>query len=267
MLAAFTNSMRHLLAISFLLVVSSTASLTAQVYDRRDFETVLVPVAARDVSGVGGSLWRTSLYVYHELDPVVVIGYDTADPGVILPRHTYAAPLHLSGPGQPAGALLFVDKRVAGTTHYDLRVRDVSLDSTGPGVFVPVVREPDLLNSAAYLLAVPCNPKFRRMLRLYSPLAEAPTTFRLTITDDLTNSVIYSTRRQLAVSSETLTVPGMTVPRHPAELDLDLDQLVPSLSSYATVTIAVQPDDSSERFWSFVSVTDNVTQQVALVLP
>jgi hypothetical protein len=48
---------------------------------------------------------------------------------------------------------------------------------------------------------------------------------------------------------------------------VDLDQLVANLSSYSTVTIVVQPDDQTERFWSFVSVTDNVTQQVALVLP
>jgi hypothetical protein len=259
--------MKTLCGISLLLTVSLASSAVAQEYDRRDFETVLVPLATRDLPGVGGSLWRTSLYVYHESEPTTVIGYDNQDPGVILPRHTYTAPLYLSGPGEPAGTLLFVDKRIAGTTHYDLRVRDVSRDGAGPGVAVPVLREQELLTSRAYLLGVPCDLKFRRMLRIYSPLVETSTSFLVTVTEDLRNTVVYSAHWQLIPPSKILNVPGMMVPRQPAERDISLDQFVPNLSSHATVTVTVQPDDPAERFWSFISVTDNVTQQVALVLP
>ena len=236
-------------------------------YDRRDFETVLVPLAARDLPGAAGSLWRTSLYVYHEMDPISVIGYDNPDALSPLPRQTYRAPLFLSSPGDPAGTLLFVNKAIAGTTHYDLRIRDVSRDSTGPGVAVPVIREQELLMTRAYLLAVPCDTRFRRMLRIYSPLVERPTSFLVTVTDDLRNAVIYSEHWQLITSNKTFSVPGMTVPRQPAERDISLDQFVPNLTSYTSVTVTVQPDDPTERFWSFISVTDNVTQQVSVVLP
>jgi len=252
-----------------LLVLTFVAgSARAQQYDRRDFEAVLVPVAARDLPGAVGSLWRTTLYVRHESDPIVVVGYSLGDdPAIIVPGHTYSPPLFMSEPGEPTGALLFVDRRTAPSTHYDLRVRDVSRDSTGPGVAIPVVREKDLLSSSALLLAVPCDVRFRRMLRVYSPLAQAATTFRVTVTDDLKNTIIYSARWQLSTSSKMLTVAGMTIPLRPAERDIDLDQFVPKLSDYSTVTIMVQPDDPNERFWAFVSVTDNTTQQITLVLP
>jgi hypothetical protein len=243
------------------------APARAEQYDRRDFETVLVPVAARDLPGAGGSLWRTTLYVHHESEPITVIGYDNHDALSPLPGQTYRAPLFLSSPGDTAGTLLFVHKAIAGSTHYDLRIRDVSRDSAGPGVAVPVIREQELLTSPAYLLAVPCDARFRRMLRIYSPLVETSTSFLVKVTDDLRNTVIYTAHWQLITSGKTVSVPGMTVPRQPAERDVSLDQFVPNLTSYTTVTVTVQPDDPSERFWSFVSVTDNVTQQVALVLP
>jgi hypothetical protein len=257
-----------LLATCLSLLMSVTGSAAAQQYDRGDFEVALIPVAARDLPGAGGSLWRTSLYVRHESDPIVVVGYNFGDdPAIILPKHTYTPPLFLSGPGEPSGALLFVDKRTAPSTHYDLRVRDVSRDSAGPGVSIPVVREQDLLSSSALLLAVPCDIRFRRMLRVYSPLSQTTTTFRVIVTDDLKNTIIYDARWQLSTSSKMLTLGGMTVPVRPSERDIDLDQVVPKLNDYSTVTVTVQPDDPGERFWAFVSVTDNTTQQVSLVLP
>lgn len=260
--------MRHrLFSISFLLAICIARGAAAQQYDRRDLETVLVPLATRDLPGVGGSLWRTNLYVHHEAEPITVLGYDTRDPLILAPGRTYIAPLFLTDSGDPAGTLLYIDKRIADTTHYDLRVRDVSRDSAGPGVAVPVVRERELLTSTAYLLAVPCDLRFRRMLRVYSPLVETTTSFLVTVTDDLRGTVIYSAHWQLVPPNKSLIVPGMTVPRQPAERDISLDQAVPSLSNYTSVTVTVRPDDPSERFWSFVSVTDNVTQQVALVLP
>jgi hypothetical protein len=235
---------------------------------RGDFEVALIPVAARDLPGAGGSLWRTNLYVRHESEPIVVVGYNFGDdPAVIIAKHTYTPPLFLSEPGEPSGALLFVYKPTAASTHYDLRVRDVSRNSGGPGVSIPVVREQDLLSSPALLLAVPCDVRFRRMLRVYSPLVQETTTFRVIVTDDLTNTVIYDGRWQLVTSSKMLTLGGITFPLRPSERDIDLDQFVPRLNDYSTVTVTVQPDDPGERFWAFVSVTDNATQQVSLVLP
>jgi hypothetical protein len=181
--------------------------------------------------------------------------------------HTYIPPLFLPEPGEPAGDLLFVDRRTANSTHYDLRAQDVSQNGTGSGVTIPVVREGGLLSSVAYLLAVPCDVRFRRMLRIYSPLVQAASTFRVTVTDDLNNSMIYSARTQLGTPPKTLTVAGMTVPLRPAERDIDLEQAVPRLSDYSTVTVTVQPDVPTEQFWTFVSVTNNATQQVTLVLP
>ncbi|MGH9423245.1 MAG: hypothetical protein ACRD3J_24935, partial [Thermoanaerobaculia bacterium] len=99
------------------------------------------------------------------------------------------------------------------------------------------------------------------------PLIQSSTTFRVTVSDDFTNTVIYSARWQLFVSNKQLTVAGMTVPVRPAERDIDLDQAIPKLTDYATVTVSVEPDDTIERFWTFVSVTNNETQQVTLVLP
>jgi len=260
--------MNRLLLIA-LLSLAAAASADAQI-NRSDYETVLLPVNVRDLVGANGSRWETTLRVYHDAErDLSVIGYDISDGGIgISSQHTYLPQLaYYTAPGEPSGALLYILKRNPDNTHYDLRVRDRSRDDQSAGTSIPVVRETQLITRPAQLLGIPSDRRFRRLLRIYSPLATTATSFQLSIADDFEGTVFFNGRVVLSPPGRVIVLPGSSFTLRPASRDIDLDALAPQLVAYPNVTVTVQPDDASERFWAFISITNNTTNEITLVTP
>ena len=223
--------------------------------DRALFERVLIPVLFNG-PGAFGSQWATEVELLNR----------TAMPLVWLPRVSeslpavaYNATESLESAGNHlAGLVLFLPRG------YDVRFgavfRDLSREASQWGTELPIVREGEF-EPTVVLLNVPFDSRYRLQLRVYG-------------IEGFTFGARVSASQEGALLTKELAVQGACTVRdepcnsnQPAYGSMDLGGAFPLLTGRVQLTVSAAPFDYTRRIWAFVTVTNNVTQQVTTITP
>ena len=249
-----------------LLFVPSLLMATHPVFAPPQGEKMLIPVAVEKAPGAFGAVWSSDFWFRNESDlPVDVIQnlcYLQADPrGCSIPgkSNVHRSSLLIGSPTNVPARLLFVPSERAGDILFSLRVRDLTRGMFSGGTELPIVRERDFRAKPVELINVPMESNFRATLRIYDVDVHDTAEFRVTMipfSDGPVPAIVdqRTVRIVRAHFDDSSFVPGY------AQID-DLKPLG------AAVSILIEPLTPGLRFWTFVSVTNNTTQEITTILP
>ncbi len=234
----------------------------------------LVPLT-RDLAGANGSQWVTQWTMVNPYEIPVIIPGTNCPPNVspcvtpwsIAPRQMQAMyPLPRTSPGEGAFVYLPLSLSEVGG---ELRVRDISRSAEGWGTELPVVSYEDF-HETIWLLDVPTDPRFRSTLRIYGP-TEAQAQVRLKI---------YPRSGRTPIVEQLVDLRGLDVieptpfPTQPSYAQLD--PITEAVRASGEPRVRIQVSYEMPPFtnppvtlpiWAFVSLTNNVTQQVTAITP
>ncbi|HVS31478.1 MAG TPA: IPT/TIG domain-containing protein [Thermoanaerobaculia bacterium] len=229
--------------------------VNAFTYGSRAFVRLLLPTFIEgEAPGAHDSRWRTELtgFLRGSGSARVTDDPDAPSSGVV-GAGTFVPLVGTARPGQ--GRFIYVTTEAAELLTLNLRARDLS-SPDNLGVEIPVIRSAATFgpDSVIAILNVPIAAQYRQKLRIYDFDGELGRTVRVNIDGVVTRDIVLSAA---AESGDFPEYPGY------AELDLNL---IPELIGRDAVTVTI--DTPAEgRFWAYVSVTNNDTQQVTVVTP
>lgn len=252
--------MKKLYLLSLIFVAATSF---AQTWNAR----FLVPLVAQEQAGGHGSVWSTRMWAYNAGTEGVIL-YPTSLCKTAM--CTIFTPVSAGRPGEieflrvlpgtPPGQILYADSTEELDVFLSLRVRDESRNAASMGVQIPVIRDSELFETPISLPGVPGDLRFRHTLRIYD-IANEPSSFRVKVLDDLGRILVEETVT-LTVNPGTADATGLDF--GPSAAQLDFRNRIPLDEGAYAVT--VEPLQES-RFWAFLSVTNNETQEVTLVIP
>jgi hypothetical protein len=221
----------------------------------------LIPILSTgDTPGAYGSLWRTTLSIYHR------------ERGAI-----HLDPKYLPPPGDPNPSRFAYLGDDADEVAIHLRVQDVSRAAETYGVEIPVVRETDLRIEELMLDNVPTDPRFRVALRIYmvngmwgTGFASQP--FRVRVfrasSEELMSEEVVNVSTPYATNIHI-----HEEPLYPAiHQNHDFVGSHPAIAAAERVRIEIDPIGQVEGnpvplYWAFATVTHRETQHVTIVSP
>ena len=239
-----------------------------------EVERFLVPIYLEGpASGAFGSRWVSELRILNEGPEDAILenyGIDCGGPSLCLPE---PIPPFVSAPGDRLrtsvlgpipSVLLLAHRETADQWVFTSRVRDTSREADGWGTWLPVIHESQVRHRID-LLDIPVDPAYRHTLRIYS--------FDLAPGRSVRVRVYQARDFPAAIPPEPDTLLGeMTLPlRHESDakpLYAELGELptIGTAADRSRVRVTVEPVGSF-GVWAMVSVTNNVTQQVTMILP
>jgi hypothetical protein len=239
-------------------------------------DMIVIPVPLGTTPGAFGSLWSTELWAYNSgsLDiqmlpgPCRLTGSDScminlapgkvvAIPALIEPQFPY---LTLATPGS--------DDHLPGfrPVHFSLRVRDLSRAGESAGTEISVVRTEHFVTETLQLLNVPVDPDFRVMLRIFlHPIRSDTQRFGVRVFGMDGPAPPFSER-------EIVLDPPPPLPAiyagYTTSLAMIPDVVAGLPAGTARVRVEIEPLSSpANRFWAFITVTHNETQQITTITP
>ncbi len=234
------------------------------------FDPVLFPIFMPAVEGQSGSFFETTATFWNKgLTRAGFFGLDTrcapVDPPthpeyfVTLPPRAEHEMTLFPDCSNAVGKLFFVpkgDHSIAAS----LRVWETSKQAENHGVEIPVVRREDFSEESIALLSVPVDPKFRLTLRIYG--LNRGTSFV---------NVSFGNR-----SMQVALQPGRTIfePSYAVVTDFAPSDTAPPSSRQGDMTVLVDvprgPGGAhipGSPIWTFITVTNNVTQHITTITP
>jgi hypothetical protein len=218
--------------------------------DTAVFERVLIPILYNG-PGAFGSQWRSETKLEQRTLPVDWF-HDFERAACDGPCSTLPA-LSLSDfRDHPAGLIVTVPREKEMV--FSLRIRDVSRTGSSYGTEVPIAREEDFQQDLAFA-NVPFDPRYRLMLRLYS----------MSGVSDFVQVVTDPNPRSVRLIGPCAAEPCASA--QPAFAAVDLTALFPAFANQQPRTVRVFTGLGLERYWGFITVTNNETQQVTVISP
>ena len=235
-------------------------------------EMFLVPIhLVGPTPGALNSVWESELTVLNAGATAAFvqnIGYYTGVGFVAVPftpgaavRQPVIAGL-LGGPGIP-GAILRVSPQYVDDFEFQLRVRDTSRAGHGYGTWIPVVHESEVGPTPVHLMNVPTDERYRLLLRVYSLNAVARPVRVRVYGSAAAGTTLPSPPDPLL---DEISVVLRTGASRPAYAEIRGDTLLARAEGMDRVRIVVE-SDGEIGVWAMVSITNNVTQEVTMVLP
>jgi hypothetical protein len=227
--------------------------------NRSIFERILFPLLT-ELPGANGSRWITEATIsnprrayvenYNQIHPFVCIDYPCGE------RLSPGELVQFDGGEYPRGVVLLSPWSESPYLSFALRGRDISRAAEGFGTEIPVVRESELFTGTDMaLLDVPLQSGYRAKLRVYafdvnSGLLPGATAKIVRVNGGATTTLGVELTRTCIDDATCAVTP------YYGEIDL------PSNIGRADVFVEVA---EPAQFWSFITVTNNETQQVTLV--
>jgi hypothetical protein len=241
--------MRPLVSL-FLILLATSASAQFFSTDPADYERTLVPVAGR-TPGLYGSEWTATVAGYTDSGTNFVVPYCTR--GIVCGYEYFlqgGTPSAFAVDAQVSGAFLYVLKAAADKVDLVVHVRD-DAHPADSNVDLPVVRA-RAFRSNIRLLDVPIASNVRSMLRVYSGQAGTVTVRAL----DASGRQVGTTSLELKGDS---VHDGFTILPATAALPVYFD-------GQSSVMLDIT-SDTGAPIWAFVSVTNNDTQHINVIVP
>lgn len=259
--------------------VESNSSLTRQVLFGLPAEltTVMLPLVIPATDGALGSRWISEISMYVDSDeplfvfPTSYICPITCDTPSIYGHDAPAAKLWRpplwNSPDYP-GRLLHFDRSRSGEVAFTTRIRDTSRELDTWGTAIPVVRDQDLVNGRMQLIDVAAGTRFRQTLRVYEPAA-TQASVRVRVWGDSGTETLLGERELVLTFPPGNVHPNRNAgfPIAPGYTRLDLATAFPEVDQYPRLRIELEAPSAETRYWAFVSITNNETQHVTLVVP
>jgi hypothetical protein len=257
------------------------ASESDELPPRDRVEQVLIPLAVSEFDGAFGSHFVVEMWIRNDADsPATIfrltcgsnprICSPTASPGgPIPPRSTVLVqPFDNGYMGYKIGEFFWVERTVAPSVFFSLRVRDTSRSSSSAGVEIPTPREStNPAKMRIQLLNVPVEPGFRHTLRIYTfdylrDPSISPAS-RIRVFDLGTDAVLLD---------EPIGITGFggegaaayTVEPYPNAYASFLDKY-DALRGHPKVRVELE--SNFYKFWAFITVANDVTQEVTVIAP
>jgi hypothetical protein len=224
----------------------------------RSWERVLLPVYLQnDLPGAFGSVWRTQLTALNLGNQAIFRGRSDRTGSEI----TYGpfVPNIDSDQHQP-GRLVYISPAYASKlVRFNLLVRDLSREASTLGTTVPVVHEDDAFGPFDGMLfaKVPLGEPYRQKLRVYRMDLGEPQKVLVHFNDngDELGLIDRDTSAEPAAGDFQI---------YPGYFEVDLNQLS-NLAGHKQVDVQISVPYG--RYWAYISVTNNDTQQVTTILP
>ncbi|HEV7767049.1 MAG TPA: hypothetical protein VGQ76_18760 [Thermoanaerobaculia bacterium] len=233
----------------------------------------LVPITASDVPGAHGSLWTSELTVFNPAAASLPLsGRFCPESELSLCVATIEVPQNASTrvflhPTEGRdGAFLYVPRAAAFAFTKQLRVRDISRDAENFGSEVPIVDVDSAFAATQRLLDVPTDPRYRALLRIYGPEDE---TFEVRV-------IVYPPSGDVPIENRVFTMNGKPTSElalNPSYLAVDPITDVVRAAGHARVRLEVTvvtffPEAVSPiLIWSFLSLTNNATNEFTVITP
>lgn len=224
---------------------------------------VLVPLNPGSVSGAFGTLWTTTLWASNGSDADLRIRCLSPSDSDCVALNAHST-IQVASPGVEAQHGFFMLVRSGfppaqvvpeNGIAFDLRVTDSSTAPHSAGVEIPLVRPSDFA-SLVLLSPVPLNGHSRLKLRIYGG-SRGEGAVQATV-----HAMGATTNRDVMTTTVTLQGGDRTFPpRFPSYAELNLP-----VSSAGDDALRLEIA-SSGAVWAFVSVTDDVSQEVTIVTP
>lgn len=249
---------------------------------RSQVEQVLAPLAPGEFDGAFGSHFVVELWARNDTDqPAKVFRLTCGNnprvcaslevPTTPIPPRTTTRLLPLdNGFGSfKIGEFLWVEKAAAPKVFFSLRVRDTSRSGSSAGVEIPTPRESaSPWRMRQQLLNVPVEAGLRHTLRIYtSDYVRDPTIViseRMKIYDMETDALLVDD----AIGFNGFEGEGpdaYTVEPFPNSRASFLDKYTGALQGHTRVRLEIESNFYS--FWAFLTVANNVTQEITAIAP
>jgi hypothetical protein len=259
----------------------SSASENDGLPPRDQVEQVLVPLRVGEFDGAFGSHFVVEMWIRNDNDqPARVFRLRVNDPrggppvavpdSPIPPRTSIKVqPLIYLADFFTVGEFFWVDKMAAANTFFSLRVRDTSRSSLSGGAEVPTMRESAVpARMRVQLLNVPVEPGFRHTLRIYPvDYVRDPSIVpanRVRIFDMETDSLLVDEPIQFNGYADQSPVTYTERP-YPNQTNQLMDRYVGGLQGHTKVRVELE--SNLYRFWAFISIANNMTQETTVITP
>lgn len=221
------------------------------------FEKILLPVIFNG-PGAFGSNWVTEIALRNVNDYGVEPWRPVGGSSVFVA----SKPLLFGSGNAPAGLFVIVPRQAASRLAFHASVRDTSRADSEWATEIPVVRENQFSTAGVELLDIPVEPRFRTMIRIYSPTNPPPQhasfvhVIVYSLDDGITLRDVYPT-----LADPTGCSDAVSCAEHA------------SFASIADLTAGLPPGrvgiqiHGNVPLWAFASVTNNQTQHVTVVSP
>jgi hypothetical protein len=271
------------ISIRFLIFVVACSWTTFGLFGQSaEYETILLPVATKPLSGALGSLWKTEFVIVNngavDLDPNLpardVYPLDSecgvqppCPPIPTIQAYTAQFPFLFLRDGGPPGVLLHVRRSFLDDLAFNLRTQDLSRQSLTWGTEIPVVRESDLSITNIVLANIPLDERFRQALRVYDIDSKSSSSVRVRVYPIEASIPLVDTTLTLTRPSPSPCV-GTQEDCYPSYAEIqNFRASFPSLAGHESVRVQIDSLSAGLRFWAFVSVTNNETQHVTTITP
>lgn len=239
------------------------ASLTVD-----DVERLFVPVCTGGAPGRFDSLWGCEMWVRNSAEVPVVFSLGRPESplsGNLIQIAANTTMLEFGTGGLVSGAIYVVEKAHADKVHVSVRIGDRNRRPLSQGTSVPVIRERAWLRDPVELLDVPTDPAVRATLRVYD-LDAMKGSVRVTIHPLRENETLAEFVLDLKGETDRNLNPVWYMLPDLGEI-ADLVSAFPQVAMHERLRVRIEPLTPGMRFWAFVAITDNMTQQVTVVTP
>ncbi|MFN2443345.1 MAG: hypothetical protein ABR517_11740 [Thermoanaerobaculia bacterium] len=220
-----------------------------------DANEFLLPISANALPGGYGTYWTATLIVLNRGTEAVLVTVDRTcavtglcpDAVVAYPGQWRATGLE----GRGRGNLMRIEN---GTPEFSYRlyVGESTADRGRVLTELPIVPVASLCSEPLTLFKIDLVPGTRHALRIYDASGVDNPVVRVTATNMFSDAVLFDGEVLLEKRSDL----------HPAEA-----KLFDFLPSPDSILVTVQPLDPEMRTWAFLSVTDNITNDLVLYTP
>jgi hypothetical protein len=255
-----------------LMVVAVSAAALAQPLP--ELERILLPVVTRTpVDGAHGSRWEAVVTVRNAsgqstflfppdcpLFPPIPEKFCAQGVGTEFPAGAVKRVDLLVTRGQVSPVFLNVTKSLAHQLFVQLRVHDLTRQSDNFGTEIPVIRSSEMKMTAGEILDIPRDSRFRLAFRLYGDKVERDSEIVVRFVNQTTNQ-----KREMSYSilpQPSGIPPGEPVTVPPLYREIPDFDLYPEMQNAQAIYIEIEPQTPGVRYWAFVSVTNNETQQI-----
>ncbi|MDB4982496.1 MAG: hypothetical protein JWM82_3248 [Myxococcales bacterium] len=275
MIAVHSKSMIR--ALSLLLIAFSGHLLAQQPPRPEAMDRALLPITVRDLPGAFGTRWTTDLWfkidgnariAYVPSLPISFCDPPCPDLFVYDPDTSFVRDFYRTHATEPPGMLIYIDRATAATQHFSLRLQETTGAIRMEALQLPVVPESDFRGDGIQILGIPAKSSTRAMLRVYGIDPDLLGDVRVRAfreTESVPQALVFDRTVSLRVMQVVHLVGEQPFKLRPPAAELNLADLVPA--GMDGVRLELTPLTAGLRIWGFVSLTDNVTQQVALRTP
>lgn len=245
-----------------------------------NYRQYLVPLALSS-PGAHGSIWRTELMVHNgtSIPLLMYARFCSFMPSVgpcdkLEVEPVRSEQINVDPWRRGEGAFIYVPEPLAPNVDFKLFARDISREAESWGTEIPVVPASEFAGSIR-LLDVPVDPRFRANLRVYGH-TDFESRVRIAVYSLATNALLQEREVELeSAPANTPDIPSTPdMPFSPAYVQLDPLTDVVRAAGHNRVRIELESlspvlanPPVSRPIWAFVSLTNNVTQQVTTVTP